>query len=188
MAAGGRIIRADALVRVPWNNGGGTTAQLAACPEGAGMADFGWRLSMADVAADGPFSRFPGVDRTLVLVEGQGLWLDVGCVSSRLDEGRRMLTFSGETDTVARLVEGPIRDFNVMTRREAFRHHVWIAGPGASEVGVAAGFAAVLALEPMTVGGAHRLGRLDCLLLEPKAAATLTLSGRAVLVGIHAVA
>lgn len=72
-----RLIRSTDLVRVPWKNGGGTTAEVAVHPPGTGFDAFDWRISMADVAADGPFSRFPGVDRTLVLAEGRDLVLDL---------------------------------------------------------------------------------------------------------------
>ena len=65
-----RIVRQRDLNRVPWKNGGGTTCEIAASPAGAGMEAFDWRLSMADVAADGPFSNFSDIDRTLVLIEG----------------------------------------------------------------------------------------------------------------------
>ena len=70
-----RVIRNEDLVRVPWKNGGGTTAEVAAFPEGSGFETFGWRISMADVASDGPFSLFPGIDRTLIVVEGDGIEL-----------------------------------------------------------------------------------------------------------------
>ena len=33
---------------------------------------------MARVASDGPFSEFPGIDRTLAVVKGSGLVLTIG--------------------------------------------------------------------------------------------------------------
>ena len=51
---------------MPWKNGGGETAEIAVSPPGAALDDFDWRLSMARVETDGPFSAFPGIDRTLV--------------------------------------------------------------------------------------------------------------------------
>ena len=54
-----RIIPAQDLVRTPWKNGGGTTAEVAVHPPGAGFEDFDWRISMADVAADGPVLDLP---------------------------------------------------------------------------------------------------------------------------------
>ena len=62
--------------RMPWKNGGGLTHEIAVHPSGAGMAAFEWRVSVAEVAQDGPFSRFPGVDRTLVLLAGNGVRLE----------------------------------------------------------------------------------------------------------------
>jgi len=60
-----RIIRAADCLVMPWKNGGGTTTEIAVAPEGASLNDFDWRISMAHVGADGPFSSFPGIDRTL---------------------------------------------------------------------------------------------------------------------------
>lgn len=117
-----RVIRAEQLVKVPWKNGGGTTAEIAAFPVGSTLETFGWRISMADVAADGPFSSFPGIDRTLIVLDGRGIDLDVNGVPFRLDKTTRKLSFSGDDSTAARLVSGPIRDLNVMTRRGRFAH------------------------------------------------------------------
>ncbi|MBV9975040.1 MAG: HutD family protein, partial [Hyphomicrobiales bacterium] len=60
-----RVLRAGQHRRMPWKNGGGETTEIIASPEGAGLDEFDWRISMARVATDGPFSRFAGVDRTL---------------------------------------------------------------------------------------------------------------------------
>jgi environmental stress-induced protein Ves len=125
-----RIVRNGELVRVPWKNGGGTTAEVAAFPPGANMDAFGWRISMADVSSDGPFSVFPGIDRTLVLVEGAAVELDVEGISYRLDRNSPKLSFSGEDRTVSRLVSGPIRDLNVMTRAGEFTHRTRFMGSG----------------------------------------------------------
>ena len=65
-----RIIRNADYPARPWKNGGGTTRDIAASPPGASFDDFDWRLSLAQVDRDGPFSRFDGVDRTLVLLTG----------------------------------------------------------------------------------------------------------------------
>jgi len=60
-----KILRSADHKRMPWKNGGGETVEIAISPQGAGLADFDWRVSMATVASDGPFSVFPGIDRTL---------------------------------------------------------------------------------------------------------------------------
>ncbi|WP_373378419.1 HutD family protein [Cupriavidus nantongensis] len=113
-----------------WKNGGGNTREIAVWPTGAGMDDFVWRLSVADIESDGPFSAFPGIDRQIVLLDGAGVTLraDDGSFSHRLASVGEPFAFSGDTSLQATLLDGATRDFNVMTRRghcrarvEAFR-------------------------------------------------------------------
>src|ERR1700720_3517473 len=73
-----KIVRASDCLTTPWKNGGGSTTEIAAAPEGASLDIFDWRISMARVASDGPFSDFPGIDRTLAVVSGHGLALTIG--------------------------------------------------------------------------------------------------------------
>jgi environmental stress-induced protein Ves len=103
---------------MPWRNGLGHTIELLAeyLPE---STEFAWRLSMADVVSDGRFSDFSGYDRTLLLLQGEGITLNHGdgqC--DRLVEPLQAARFSGEAETEASLHAGPIKDFNVMSRRE----------------------------------------------------------------------
>src|SRR5688572_25695921 len=72
-----RIVRAADCRVMPWKNGGGTTTEIAVHPESAGLGDFLWRVSMARVESDGPFSAFPGIDRTLTILNGAGILLTV---------------------------------------------------------------------------------------------------------------
>ncbi len=74
--------------RMPWKNGGGHTTEIAAFPAGAGLASFVWRVSIADVLQDGPFSPFPGIDRTLVLLEGEGMRLSGDGRADRIADER----------------------------------------------------------------------------------------------------
>lgn len=113
------------LEPAPWKNGGGSTTEIAIAPVGATFDKFDWRISLATISANGPFSVFPGVDRTLALVGGAGLLLDIG------DEGRFVLSeddpiveFGGESGVVATLTLGPTTDFNVMTARERCHHRL----------------------------------------------------------------
>jgi environmental stress-induced protein Ves len=101
----------------PWKNGGGTTAEVVSAPEGTSLSDFAWRVSIADVTHDGPFSEFEGVDRIIMVIEGAGLILKVDGVEHIL-EPMRPFNFSGDVVTTARLIDGPTRDINIMTRRE----------------------------------------------------------------------
>jgi len=120
-----RVLRWADYRHMPWKNGGGETAEIAAFPEGANMDDFGCRISMASVATDGPFSAFPGVDRTLTIVEGNGIDLTVGNAPPvRLTAGSPPHSFPGDAPAFARLIDGPVLDLNVMTRRGKFSHRV----------------------------------------------------------------
>jgi uncharacterized protein len=112
------LIRAASLIGILWKNGGGTTREIAVSPPDAAFDSFDWRVSMAEVEQSGPFSLFPGVDRTLVLLTGSGMRLaeDNG-IEHVLDEPFEMASFAGEARIDASLAAGPTRDFNVMTRR-----------------------------------------------------------------------
>lgn len=120
-----RVIRASECREMPWKNGGGSTVEIAAEPAGATLDAFDWRISMARVASDGPFSHFPGIDRTLAIVEGNGLVLTIGDHPPMTLERRSPpISFPGDAPTSARLVAGAITDLNVMTRRGRYRHKI----------------------------------------------------------------
>ena len=109
---------------MPWRNGLGTTIELLKqdLPGGSG---FCWRLSMADVTTDGEFSDFSGYDRTLVLLEGNGITLNDGDNKQhRLDQQLDAAHFKGEDKICAKLHDGPIRDFNIMVHRQHCTAHV----------------------------------------------------------------
>jgi uncharacterized protein len=120
-----RIIRAQDCRTTPWKNGGGSTTEIAAAPEGASLETFDWRISMAQVASDGPFSEFAGIDRSLVVVKGSGMILTIDSDAPvALSSGADPVRFAGDTPTSARLTEGEITDLNVMTRRGRFSHRL----------------------------------------------------------------
>jgi uncharacterized protein len=116
----------------PWKNGCGLTRELAIAPADA-MGDFDWRLSVAVVARDAPFSAFPGVDRCIVLLEGAGMLLRVGTETHRLDRPFAPLAFSGDDTADAELIEGATTDFNVMVRRGRWRAEVAELSPGTAQ-------------------------------------------------------
>lgn len=110
---------------MPWKNGGGSTVELAISPVGADLEDFAWRISTAQVAVDGAFSSFPGIDRSLAVLAGNGVCLQ------RADGQREMLlsggaiaVFGGEEAISAQLLDGPITDLNLMTRRGVWKHEL----------------------------------------------------------------
>lgn len=118
-------MRANAHRVMPWKNGGGETTEIAASPAGATMDDFDWRVSMATVAQGGPFSLFPGVDRTLSVLEGEGITLTIAeRAPITLVAGSPPFSFPADVATDATLVAGTITDLNVMTRRGTAGHTV----------------------------------------------------------------
>ncbi|MDX8461885.1 HutD/Ves family protein [Mesorhizobium humile] len=120
-----RILRAADYKVMPWKNGGGTTTEIAVSPDGAGLDDFDWRISMAKVETSGPFSSFAGIDRTLSVLEGEGIVLDIaGQPPAPLTTASPPLAFPGDVPTGAALIGGPITDLNVMTRRGRVAHKV----------------------------------------------------------------
>jgi uncharacterized protein len=106
------------MKQTPWKNGGGVTSEIAIHPQAAQLAklDFDWRVSLATVASDGPFSRFPGYDRLLVVWKGAGLKLN-GEDRKRLEPFR----FAGEDEINASLISGDVKDFGVIFKRDAVR-------------------------------------------------------------------
>ncbi|WID95459.1 HutD family protein [Bosea vestrisii] len=120
-----RIIRAADCLVMPWKNGGGTTTEIAVAPEGASFNDFDWRISMAHVGQDGPFSSFPGIDRTLSVLTGAGITLAFGDGERvRLDRASTPYPFAADRTVDGILVDGAIDDLNVMSRRGRWRHRV----------------------------------------------------------------
>ena len=155
--------------REPWKNGGGWTREIARFPEGG---DWSWRVSVAEVGRDGPFSIFPGCDREIVLLAGQGMDLAFdGGQTVRLAPPHARLRFSGERPLSASLVEGPTIDFNLIWKREAFEAtllHRPIVGsmlffgePGVTWV------LYVLAGQVHTRGGRLDAGDAACIALAP---------------------
>ena len=120
-----RILRSADYRRMPWKNGGGETREIVVSPAGATLDTLDWRVSLATVASDGPFSVFKGVQRTLCVIRGAGIQLKVGNRAPvELFVASEPHTFDGEVASSARLIDGPIEDLNVMSRRGRFRHDV----------------------------------------------------------------
>jgi uncharacterized protein len=106
---------------MPWKNGGGITREVAAFPDGANFDSFDWRVSIATVSADGPFSQLPNIERRLVLLEGR-LFLQIGDQAAiELSSTSPPIALSGDVATYARPLVGPATDLNVMTRRGRYR-------------------------------------------------------------------
>lgn len=111
----------DALPDTPWKNSGGSTREIASWPPGAGFDSFDWRVSIARIAASGPFSQFAGVDRIITLLDGDGVRLQAPDLDHRLATPLAPFAFSGDAAIACTLLGGPSSDFNVMTRRGRLR-------------------------------------------------------------------
>nr|WP_237539275.1 HutD family protein [Streptomyces sp. SID4951] len=109
-------MRAEGRPAAPWSNGGGVTREVAVHPPGAGWDAFAWRVSLADVTRDGPYSPLPGVRRILTVVDGAGLELTVDGTTRLLPDRCRPFAFPGGADTGSRLLDGPVVNLNVMLR------------------------------------------------------------------------
>ena len=128
------LIRAASYQRAAWKNGGGVTDVVAVAP-GEPPA---WRISVAQIERDGPFSDLAGYDRTIVsLVNGVRLTFANG--ETRALAMYEPFRFAGEDAVEARLSNGPVSDFNVMTLREDCTHRATTIGFGANGVPIDAG-------------------------------------------------
>lgn len=105
----------------PWRNGGGSTRELASWPPASaaagGMDSFGWRVSVATIAAPGPFSAFAGVDRQIMLLDGDGVHLAGSGWQHTLAERWQPFAFSGDEVVDCAMLGGTSTDFNLMLRR-----------------------------------------------------------------------
>ena len=145
-----RLLSPRDFRRMPWKNGGGRTSEIATWSRGADAAAFAWRVSIAEIERDGAFSAWPGVDRTLVLLDGDGVILQHDDIAVEILARHEPYRFAGERPCACRLVGGPARAYNLMVRRESatgtlvvadgataiagpFRFGVCYAAEGASE-------------------------------------------------------
>jgi len=119
-----KIISPKDFKTIPWKNGLGETTELA-INEGANLDNFIWRLSIASVVNNGVFSDFSGYHRNLVLIEGKGISLQYdGKSSDRLIKLLDVASFDGGSKTQGELVDGAIKDFNIITSHGKVSPHV----------------------------------------------------------------
>ena len=119
-----QLIQYASLHPAPWKNGGGSTTEIAVSPAGTGFDEFDWRVSLATISQSGPFSSFPGIDRSLALVDGDGVLLDFGDERFVLSPSEPLIEFDGEAAVHATVTGSLTTDFNVMSRRGRCRHRL----------------------------------------------------------------
>lgn len=104
------ILQPSEFLTTQWKNGGGITHEIAQEP---GPNQWLWRISIAEVATDGPFSHFPGLSRILTVIEGAGIRLVHS--KGQIDvHPLQPASFDGELAIEGCLMDGPIRDLNVI--------------------------------------------------------------------------
>lgn len=172
--------------QMPWQNGLGTTREVARHPADGAV---GWRVSIAEVARDSDFSVLPGLDRVIVPCDEAGMRLTVDGVTHDLP-AYRPFRFAGEAATSCR-VDRPARDLNVMTRRGVYAADVAVR-PGGGPVAGRAG--EVTFVVPLTgsctaagdgLSGTVVLGALDALRLDAGDRCDLDGAGRLAVVRIR---
>ena len=121
------LIRLAQCPSMAWRNGGGSMRLLATHPIEGGAQDFDWRISVAEVVQDSPFSEFPGYDRCIALLHGNGMVLTSpeNGFNHRLDKPLQPFYFPGEARIQAQLIDGPMDNLSVLARRG--HHHITLA-------------------------------------------------------------
>lgn len=181
--------RANELRRVPWKNGRGTTLEVAS--DASEGQPWTWRVSIADVPESGPFSRFDGIDRQIACVAGRGMDLIIdGGEPHRVPDAGRALAFAGEAATIGRLVDGPVRDANLMLLRGRWVGTLDVLRDGARCGTPATAIRVVVAVEGSAVVEVDServaLAEGDAVVLRvPAPDATVTAGGRTVVAAIR---
>ena len=172
----------DERVARPWKNGGGTTREVAVSPDGAGLDDFAWRDSRAELREPGAFSSYPGVSRSLLLLEGEPVRLDIDGEPTVLVRGGEVVHFDGAARVFA-TPAGVALDAGVMSRDARCRQHtrlVTLRGDGVLRRTAAEGLLLLLEGDPLRVrtsaGEGATLGPHDALRFGPGDAVELQFS------------
>ena len=148
---------------MPWANGRGTSYEIAS--DRNELGEWTWRLAMAPVNENGPFSRIECVNRSLAVVDGAGMLLSVDrkklqCLPMQV------VRFRGDAITEATLKDGPIMDINLMVRRkEADGEMVIISEAGllfGASIVVAVGGSAQVKCGDSTIDLARHDSILEC--------------------------
>lgn len=110
-----RRLDTDVLQEQPWANGMGSTLLIDSGPE---PDQWQWRLSVARIEHNGPFSTLPDTRRAFVPLDAP--------IRLRFQDGRERellrlnpMTFDGADAPHAELVDGATRAFNLMLRGDA---------------------------------------------------------------------
>ena len=177
-----RVQRFSEHRAMPWANGRGTSYEIASDRDDTDR--WSWRVAIAPVVVDGEFSSLPGVDRELVVIEGNGMVLNVDSESVKCEPGQ-VVRFSGDSVTIARLVDGPVVDLGLMTVRGLVTGSMVVVGDVGDVVESDAFVAIGDAVFEDVHGRQYRLGIKDAL-LDVRGHQLALLSGLAIAVHVKA--
>lgn len=167
------------LPAVPWRNGGGVTREVFVMPA-ADAGQFVARVSIADVDASGPFSAYPGIDRVIMLLEGDAMQLRVADGTQTL-RANEPFAFDGGAAADCEIAS-PTRDLNLMTLRGQATGSMTVhRADRVVRVGGAGATLVVIGLGDGAVAGGTALGALDSLISED----ALDVAGHAALITIQ---
>lgn len=137
-----------------------------------------WRVSIAGVAVDGPFSAFQGYDRHLMVLTGDGMVLEgLAAERVRMDRPQVPVAFSGDTPVTARLIAGPVSDFNLFALRDVFRSSLDVVDTADRFARLPGAELLVHILDGHGVSAAGSLVPGDSLLAGPDEAIEITAAG-----------
>lgn len=118
---------------MPWKNGLGKTTEIAQAAHPDKADGYAWRISIADIVTDGPFSRFDGYQRLIATITGAGMELAVDGTRHVIHHRDPAFSFSGDAQVDCRLLDGPIRDFNLIYDPRIVSGAVTLLASGAEE-------------------------------------------------------
>lgn len=174
------LLPAVARAEARWRNGGGVTCEIAVDDDGAHPAGFGWRLSIAEIGAAGPFSTFPAVDRIAAVLAGT-LTLHPG-IAACLGPADAPVRFAGEAAIEGVPIGGPVTVLNLMVARGRWHGDMHRIDPGEGAPAIAVPVALLVATAAAAVvvdGICFNLAPLDALRIEGTRPCLLTVTSAA---------
>jgi environmental stress-induced protein Ves len=166
------IVRSGDRAPTPWKNGQGATREIARRLLGVRGPHFVWRFSVSDLERDADLAAFPGVERSVTLIHGEGLALDVGSDTHLLDPFQP-IRFDASVEAHARLTHGPASILNVLTVANRMSAAVRVVDLSSERALSIAGTTLVVLLsgdaQVHAADGAHdTLAPLDALVARPR--------------------
>jgi uncharacterized protein len=118
-----RVVRYVDAIESIWKNGLGQSKLIAKSPEGCVSDDFDWQISLARMTGSLPFSDYPGVDRSLYVIAGQGLHVRSPIRDVTLLSDSEVLEFDGSEKIVGTTIgTEEMHDFNILSKQGRVKH------------------------------------------------------------------